>query len=150
MRAISLWQPYASLVAIGAKPDETRSWPAPKALIGQDLAICSALRCKPLSEDVHDPIARQYITEALAAAGLSTGLPYGKVLCVVRVVACIPTGQRRDELTDRQEAFGDYTLGRFAWLFDNVRRLRYPQHVCGRQGIFDYTLPEGMFGQFES
>jgi hypothetical protein len=26
MKALSLWQPHATLVAIGAKPYETRSW----------------------------------------------------------------------------------------------------------------------------
>ena len=39
MKAITLWQPWASLVALQIKTIETRSWPAPKALIGQRIAI---------------------------------------------------------------------------------------------------------------
>ena len=42
MKAISLWQPWASLIAIGAKSIETRSWPAPRALIGDRIAIHAA------------------------------------------------------------------------------------------------------------
>ncbi len=42
MKAISLWQPWASLVACGAKPYETRHWAPPRALIGQPIAIHAA------------------------------------------------------------------------------------------------------------
>lgn len=42
MKAISLWQPWASLIACGAKAFETRSWPPPPALIGQTIAIHAA------------------------------------------------------------------------------------------------------------
>jgi activating signal cointegrator 1 len=42
MKAISLWQPYASLIACGAKPFETRDWAPPPGMIGQPIAICAA------------------------------------------------------------------------------------------------------------
>lgn len=42
MKAISLWQPWASLIACGAKPFETRSFAPPRALIGQTIAIHAA------------------------------------------------------------------------------------------------------------
>jgi hypothetical protein len=42
MKAISLWQPWASLIACGAKPFETRSWAPPRDLIGQPIAIHAA------------------------------------------------------------------------------------------------------------
>ena len=42
MKAISLWQPWASLIACGAKPYETRSWSPPRELIGQTIAIHAA------------------------------------------------------------------------------------------------------------
>lgn len=41
MDAISLWQPWASLIACGAKPYETRDWAPPARLIGQRIAICA-------------------------------------------------------------------------------------------------------------
>jgi activating signal cointegrator 1 len=42
MKAISLWQPWASLIACGAKLYETRSWAPPRELIGQTIAIHAA------------------------------------------------------------------------------------------------------------
>src|SRR5712671_3817606 len=42
MKAISLWQPWASLIACGAKPFETRHWAPPRELIGQSIAIHAA------------------------------------------------------------------------------------------------------------
>jgi activating signal cointegrator 1 len=39
---LSLHQPWASLIAIGAKRFETRSWPAPNAMIGRSIAIHAA------------------------------------------------------------------------------------------------------------
>lgn len=42
MKAISLWQPWASLIACGAKPFETRHWAPPRELIGQPIAIHAA------------------------------------------------------------------------------------------------------------
>lgn len=42
MKAISLWQPWASLIACGAKPFETRHWAPPMTLIGQPVAIHAA------------------------------------------------------------------------------------------------------------
>lgn len=38
-RAITLYQPWASLIALGVKNIETRSWPPPKTLIGERLLI---------------------------------------------------------------------------------------------------------------
>jgi hypothetical protein len=44
MRAITLWQPWASLVAIGAKPYEFRSWRPPSWVIGERVGIHAAAR----------------------------------------------------------------------------------------------------------
>lgn len=42
--AITLWQPWASLVAAGAKRFEFRSWPAPTHLVGRRVAIHAGAR----------------------------------------------------------------------------------------------------------
>ena len=43
MKAITLWQPWASLIADGTKTIETRSWAPPSSLLGQRIAIHAAL-----------------------------------------------------------------------------------------------------------
>ena len=44
MRAITVWQPWASLIAAKAKPYEFRGWHPPESLIGERLAIHAGAR----------------------------------------------------------------------------------------------------------
>lgn len=44
MKALTIWQPWASLIIAGAKPWEWRRWPPPQSLIGQRLAIHAGAR----------------------------------------------------------------------------------------------------------
>ncbi len=48
MKALTVWQPWASLIAIGAKPYEFRGWKPPRAIIGQRIAIHAGAR--PIKE----------------------------------------------------------------------------------------------------
>ena len=42
--ALTIWQPWASLIIAGCKPYEFRPWPAPGRLWGQRIAIHAAAR----------------------------------------------------------------------------------------------------------
>lgn len=42
--AITIWQPWASLIMAGAKPYEFRRWPAPRGLHGSRIAIHAGAR----------------------------------------------------------------------------------------------------------
>ncbi|MCG6115056.1 MAG: ASCH domain-containing protein [Mesorhizobium sp.] len=44
MKALTIWQPWASLIMAGAKPYEFRGWPAPRSLRGQRIAIHAGAR----------------------------------------------------------------------------------------------------------
>lgn len=44
MKAVTLWQPWASLIAAEVKRFETRSWAPPEALIGTRIAVHAAAR----------------------------------------------------------------------------------------------------------
>lgn len=57
MKALTIWQPWASLIMIGAKPFEFRRWPAPKSLIGQRVVIHAGARAVRWVE-VADLLAR--------------------------------------------------------------------------------------------
>lgn len=54
---ITVWQPWASLIAIGAKPYEFRSWAAPKAMIGRRIGIHAGAR-KVRRDEVEDLLQR--------------------------------------------------------------------------------------------
>lgn len=44
MKALTIWQPWASLIAIGAKPYEFRGWRPPRTIISQRIAIHAGAR----------------------------------------------------------------------------------------------------------
>ena len=50
MKALTVWQPWASLIIAGAKPYEFRGWRAPRSLIGQRIVIHAASRKMDLEE----------------------------------------------------------------------------------------------------
>ena len=132
MKAISLWQPWASAMASGVKQNETRSWPTAHR---GDLVICSAKR-KPSPEEVGDP---QDYEDAMA-------LPYGCALCVVELYEVRPTAHFATQtvaadslimLEESEASLGDYTPGRFAWRTRNCRMLKQPVPLRGYQGIWN-------------
>ena len=56
--AITLHQPWASLIALGIKTVETRSWPAPARLVGQRIAVHAG---KPLVRRAGAAIERELL-----------------------------------------------------------------------------------------
>lgn len=44
MKALTIWQPWASLIVAGAKPFEFRGWSMPRSMIGQRIVIHAAAR----------------------------------------------------------------------------------------------------------
>lgn len=137
MKALTLWQPWATLIAIGAKKVETRGW-RPPASLGR-LVICSAQRPMNLERDVASEATRLRIYAALGRRGHPHGdfMLYGRALCVVTVTTVCATDTLARTLSEDEQAFGDYTAGRFGWVLGDLRVFARPFPVCGRQGIFD-------------
>lgn len=151
MKAISLWQPWASLMASGAKKIETRSWPTKYR--GQ-LVICSAKKIIP--EGIKGSLAGQCLRIALQRLegkrfdeGLVRQLvfdhpmvkihswPYGYALAIGNLIDCIPTEEAVKMKLDPYELiFGDYTSGRFAWIFSGMEPVERPFPIIGRQRLF--------------
>lgn len=44
MKALTVWQPWASLIIVGAKPYEFRGWRFPRSMLGQRIVIHAAAR----------------------------------------------------------------------------------------------------------
>lgn len=132
MRAISLWQPWASAMCSGVKRNETRSWPTSYR---GDLLICSAKR-KPSLEEVGD----------MATFETAMAMPYGCALCVVELYDCVPTalfyGATPLKISEAESSLGDYTAGRFAWLTRNCRKLKRPMPILGHQGLWIISAGE--------
>ena len=138
---LSLWQPYASLLAYGLKRYETRSWRAAAYYEGKLFVIHAAKKWDDTTlHYAYDPIFDAALTEAGQHPGK---LPLGCALETARLVRCIPTDGLADVLSERERAFGDYHSGRWAWQFAEARPFAKPMPMRGQQGIWQWegTLP---------
>jgi len=133
MKAISLWQPWASLIALGLKRFETRSWPTSYR---GPLLICAGQR-KPQWNEARD-VFWGLASRVENMVDWYMGLPYGKAVAVVDLASCIKIADHpiHDKLWREERAFGDFTPGRFAWELQSVQRVR-PFPVRGRQRLFE-------------
>lgn len=142
MKALSMTQPWASLVAMGAKKIETRGW-RPTSALGEDIAIHAA-KGFPLD-------CRQLCDQTLFAQTLKRSwiqLPVGAVIAVVRVESYERTEKlltTDGSLTLLEEAFGNYAPNRFGWRLTNLRPLRTPITCRGALGI--WFLPRDVDAQ---
>lgn len=139
---LSLWQPWASLMALGAKANETRSW---ETLYRGPLAIQAAqmwnselwriCHTSPFREVLKPCYGFKRLRPRITVGGGRVRMPRGEVVCVVDLVDCVRI-TRENAPTGNELAFGDYTPGRFMWITKNVRRFVEPVPVTGRQGLF--------------
>lgn len=133
IKALTLHQPWATLIAVGAKQFETRSW----ATSFRGPVVIHA--GKTLVTQGFD----RMFMDMLAMAGCSNlqALPLGVAVCVADLTACYRTEQVRPHLTAMEAAFGFYEVGRAAWKLEHIRVLTPPIPARGQQGLWDWTLP---------
>lgn len=138
--AITLWQPWASLIFWGIKRHETRGFPLPKRLIGEWVAIHAAARSIRPAElgPALDAIMLDHW-----GSGYEVSLPHRAVLGLVRFAAPIRTEDANPAWTpeeDRDRSAGDWTPGRWAWPIVEHHQLDEPFPATGRQGWWKIAL----------
>ncbi len=158
IKALSLWQPWASLIAVGAKKYETRSWRIDyrgPLLICASKKILSAALLRQLGEkEVWQKALRSALGYDILPGGVIQAeksgyfaghvikrLPYGKVVALVDLTDCLPTFNYQTDWIGKEAAFGDFSPGRYAWKLENIRAIE-PFPVKGRQGLFEVEMPE--------
>ena len=163
MKAITLWQPWASLIATGLKTSETRSWAAPQGLWGERIAIHAARRpmtytdtdrwSDELVDAVCDMVNREY-------NDWNGNLPLGAVVATARLIetgrvvaheecgwfgedslcAIVDTGNAVSS-HQKIDGLGDYSIGRYMWFLDDVQRVLPVIPARGRQGFWEWKPP---------
>lgn len=174
LKALTLHQPWASLVACGAKTVETRSW---STKYRGPLAIHAGARQVHIGNFLL--LARIAKTTGLIDAETeqdfrALAVPFGAVVAVSTLVDVVPiidpdecgwhhkhprgVGPVAHAAIDGQviihrpdapmhttvlveQAFGDYTPGRFAWILEKVVEIE-PVPAHGKQQLWPWTLPE--------
>jgi hypothetical protein len=138
MKALTLTQPYATLVAIGAKRIETRSW---RTRYRGPLAIHAGkgLVSTP-GERGPDWLRNQgYFMHALRGHQI----PRGVIVATCILMDCAPTDDVDTwNLTDEERAFGNFSPGRYGWFLANITPLDPPIPATGRQGLWEWTESE--------
>jgi hypothetical protein len=137
MRAISLWQPWASLIAFGEKQYETRHWTTPYR---GKLAIHAAKRWTAQEKAVLTWYIQQY-PDLIDKFGRQPIL-LGAIVCVVNLTDVQPTEITFPRLTKRELSFGNYGHGRFTWQLELVEIFENPIPAKGAQGFFEWTRPQ--------
>lgn len=135
MKTLTIWQPWAHLKVVGVKRFETRSW---ATSYRGPMAIHAA--AKPISaiEREVGPELLQWIQRKVLFEQLEE-LTLGAVVGMGDLVACHPiTEAFVAALDERQRRLGDFTLGRYAWDFEDMHALDTPVPAKGGQRIWNW------------
>jgi hypothetical protein len=158
MKAITIWQPWATLILQGAKPYEFRGWKPPKSLIGQRIAIHAGAR--PIRRDeidvlrlqlrdpdrygqpcLHAPLAVPVLDIALTnpKAGL---LPLSHVICTAILGEPKPGNECAKEFGEHagNDSDRDGTFN-WGWPLTEIDRLFPPVPARGAQGFWNWSGP---------
>jgi hypothetical protein len=153
MRAISLWQPWASAVALGSKTIETRHWSTDYR---GPIAIHAAKRLREGELIYYHSCwnwqgALRELGTRFGEFTLDKKLPFGAIVAVAYLIDCKPTedftlgeinaprrpkGETSDLYNWTEAQMGNFDLGRFGWVLRNVKPLSDPIPFRGQQGFF--------------
>ncbi len=142
MKAITIMQPFATLIAIGEKHFETRCWPTKYR---GDLLIHAGKGKNYLFLCEGEPFK-----SVLAKHGYNkNNLPIGEIIAKVNLTNCIKIDgiQTMFDVSNKKQNinetnFGDWDIGRYAWRLENIESLKEPIPVKGQQRLWNYDFKE--------
>jgi hypothetical protein len=124
MKALTISQPFASLIANGEKWVENRRW--------------GTSYRGPLA--IHAGKGTQYLDRNELAQ-----YPSGCIIAIARIVACVELSVVRSSTlatiggrTLEEFLNHEHTEGPWCWVLDNVRELPDPVQCKGAQGLWDW------------
>lgn len=140
MKALTIHQPHAMMLAIGLRTIETRSWFT--RYRGPLLIHASkrwdddiAEQCREAAGSIRDAQFNK-LSRAAREMGVKTwGELLGCALAVAVVADCKPIPQPTGTLLDRQ--FGGFGPGRYGFVLTGLHTLPTPIPVRGAQGLWD-------------
>jgi len=139
IRGLSLTQPWASLIAIGVKKIETRSW---RTHYRGPLAIHASKGFR-WPEDWE-----------LVPFPAPDALPRGAILAVATLRTVQWTGHNAvyppdwlRTVDDIERAFGDFSEKRYGWFLEDVHELAEPIPCRGARGL--WTVPPAIVAEIQ-
>ena len=142
MKALSIWNPFATLLVQGFKIFETRTWAPPKSVIGQRIGIASTKTIKP---DQRAYFRDEVFMEFYERLGLPLNideLPHGYMLGTAVLDSVeLMTEEFMDDVSEEEKQYGWWQEGFYAWRMTNPVAFDAPIPVKGAQGIYEWTQP---------
>lgn len=136
MKALSLWQPWASLWARGRKQYETRHWATKHR---GPVAVHAAQK---LCTDIGDEL-EQICVEEFGKDWAKT-LPRGALIATCALNGCLPSEELCELVSEEERAQGNFEPGRFGWHTTEMTELPVPIPFRGHQSLFN--VPEHVLG----
>ncbi|HZK83840.1 MAG TPA: ASCH domain-containing protein [Desulfosporosinus sp.] len=144
MKALSLLQPHATLIAVGAKRIETRSWytkyrgplaiHASRKLTAGQQALCINEPFFSILCRAGYSIRRSVVTYDKVYADLPTGV----IISTCTLVDCVKMTPEFIEAVKKPELdFGEYAVGRYAWILEDGKLLDVPIPAKGALSIWE-------------
>jgi len=139
VKAITLLEPWASLIAVGAKKIETRSW---STKYRGPLAIQAGKSLKAWHMDLawKEPFFSALVSQHTETGGIC----YSRG-CVIATCNLVDIIKMTPEFIDfvklikgYEYDFGNYTVGRYAWILENVKRLAEPVPAKGKLSLWEW------------
>ncbi len=139
MKALTIWQPWASLIVDGWKPHEFRGWAAPASIVGQRIGVHAAKRPIKAGE------LRDIMDYACSPQGQADGIDVACMDLLERV-------WRREVELPMSAVLGTATLGtpkvvqenvvglRYAWPMLAVEKWAEPVPMKGSQGFWSMPV----------
>lgn len=129
MKALTIKEPYASIIMSGLKEYETRSWKTNyrgKIYIHASIKIDDDLKSR---NDLQKLVYDNNIT-----------LKPGYILCEAYLDDCIYMNDMFiKNVSDKEKMVGRYELGRYAWHLSDIRVIE-PVQAKGKLGIWNYEF----------
>ena len=130
MKVISLLEPWASLVKEKTKNIETRSW---KTSYRGELYIHASKRKLTKNNFVKYEKQLDLLSDK--------DFKYGYIIAKCKLVDCrIMTEDLINEVKQNHNEYisGEYKVGRYAWILEDIEILKTPIQAKGQLGIWNY------------
>lgn len=136
MKALSIMQPWASLIAFGVKLIENRSW-RPSSMIGESFAIhASAKRDMDAFADLRDGVLIDKDEWPFPYATVKD-FPTGALLGTARIVTYVTNAYQIAEYTKVEQ--GRWYTGEIGFVLADVRRIDPITDVKGALGFWQLS-----------
>lgn len=128
MKVLSIKEPFATLIKEKIKKIETRSW---KTNYRGELYIHASLT----KSNYQDRVELMNIVNKFE-------MSYGNIICKCKLVDCKYMDEKfvKEIKNNHQEYIcGEYKVGRYAWILDDIEILEHPIEAKGKLGIWNYN-----------